>query len=116
LILKVWQTTEARFLAVNPDHPNPPSVCLNRGYAPLCRISALTALIFIEAESNKIGQIHVPSALWASMRQASRVSLTAPIDARIAFLQRDYRHIIEQPEHLIKLLARASPALQHRHI
>ena len=60
--------------------------------------------IFIEAESNKIGQIHVPSALWASMRQASRVSLTAPIDARIAFLQRDYRHIIEQPEHLIKLL------------
>ena len=60
--------------------------------------------IFIEAESNKIGKIHVPSALWASMRQASRVSLTAPIDARIAFLQRDYRHIIEQPEHLIKLL------------
>ena len=61
--------------------------------------------IFIEAESNKIGQIHVPSALWASMRQASRVSLTAPIDARIAFLQRDYFHIIEQPDHLIELLA-----------
>ena len=60
--------------------------------------------IFIEAESNKIGQIHVPSALWSSMRQASRVSLTAPIDARIAFLQRDYRHIIEQPDHLIELL------------
>ena len=39
------------------------------------------------------------------MRQASRVSLTAPIDARIAFLQRDYRHIIEQPDHLIELLA-----------
>ena len=38
------------------------------------------------------------------MRQASRVSLTAPIDARIAFLQRDYRHIIEQPENLIKVL------------
>jgi tRNA 2-selenouridine synthase len=60
--------------------------------------------IFIEAESNKIGQIHIPSALWASMQQASRVNLTAPIDARIAFLQRDYRHIIEQPDHLIKLL------------
>ena len=39
------------------------------------------------------------------MRQASRVSLTAPIEARIAFLQRDYRHIIEQPDHLIELLA-----------
>ena len=60
--------------------------------------------IFIEAESNKIGKIHVPSALWASMRLASRVSLTAPIDVRIAFLQRDYRHIMEQPDHLIELL------------
>ena len=60
--------------------------------------------IFIEAESNKIGQIHVPSALWASMRQASRVNLAAPLNARIAFLQRDYRHIIEQPDHLIELL------------
>ena len=39
------------------------------------------------------------------MRQASRVRLTAPIDARIAFLQRDYRYIIEQPDHLIALLA-----------
>ena len=39
------------------------------------------------------------------MRQASRVNLTAPIDARITFLQRDYRHIIEQPDHLIELLA-----------
>ena len=67
--------------------------------------------IFIEAESNKIGQIHVPSALWASMRQARRVSLTAPIDARIAFLQRDYQHIMEQPDHLIELLA----GLRHRY-
>ena len=33
------------------------------------------------------------------------MSLTAPINARIAFLQRDYRHIIEQPDHLIELLA-----------
>ena len=67
--------------------------------------------IFIEAESNKIGQIHVPSALWASMRQANRVNLTAPIDARITFLQRDYRHIMEQPDHLIGLLA----GLRHRY-
>ncbi len=61
--------------------------------------------VFIEAESNKIGQIHVPSALWASMRKANRVNLTAPINARIALLQSDYRHIIEQPDHLIELLA-----------
>ena len=67
--------------------------------------------VFIEAESNKIGQIHVPAALWASMRQASRVSLVAPIDARIAFLQRDYHHIIEQHENVMELLM----GLRHRY-
>lgn len=60
--------------------------------------------VFIEAESNKIGQIHVPAALWARMCQASRVNLTASIDARIAFLRRDYHHIIAQHDHLMDLL------------
>lgn len=61
--------------------------------------------VFIESESNKIGQIHIPSALWASMRQASRISINAPFEARVAFLQRDYRHIIEKSDNLMQLLS-----------
>ena len=61
--------------------------------------------VFIEAESNKIGQIHIPSSLWAAMRQASRVSIDAPFEARVAFLQRDYSHIIEQNDNLKQLLS-----------
>ena len=61
--------------------------------------------VFVEAESNKIGQIHIPSALWASMRQARRISINAPFEARVAFLQRDYRHIIEKKDHLMQLLS-----------
>ncbi len=64
-----------------------------------------TRPVYIEAESNKIGQVHIPSTLWASMRKALRVTITAPLEARVAFLQRDYRHIIENNENLMRVLS-----------
>ena len=64
-----------------------------------------TRPVYIEAESNKIGQVHIPSTLWASMRKARRVTITAPLAARVAFLQRDYRHIIENNYDLMKILS-----------
>jgi tRNA 2-selenouridine synthase len=92
-------------LGSEPGSPQPAQRLFESRLCAALQNFSIDRPIFIEAESNKIGQIHVPSALWASMQQSSRVSLTAPIDARIAFLQRDYRHIIEQPDHLIELLA-----------
>ena len=67
--------------------------------------------VFVEGESNKIGQIHISADLWASMRKAHRVNITAPLESRVAFLQRDYRHIIENKDNLIELLS----GLRHRH-
>ena len=39
------------------------------------------------------------------MRKALRVTITAPLAARVAFLQRDYRHLIENNDDLMKLLS-----------
>ena len=64
-----------------------------------------TRPVYIEAESNKIGEIHIPSALWAAMRKAVRVTITAPLASRVAFLQRDYHHMIENSDNLIKLFS-----------
>lgn len=61
--------------------------------------------VYIEAESNKIGQVHIPSNLWASMGKALRVTITAPLSARVAFLQRDYNHVIENSDNLTKVLS-----------
>ena len=60
--------------------------------------------VFIEAESNRIGDLHVPRALWHRMRQAPALQVTAPLDARVAFLLADYDHIIAEPERLTPLL------------
>lgn len=60
--------------------------------------------VFIEAESNKVGQIHVPPALWAAMKGTRTLSITAGNAARIAFLIRDYQHIIAEPDRIAPLL------------
>ena len=60
--------------------------------------------VFIEAESNKVGALHIPQALWRCMRNAESVSLSAPVAARVTFLLQDYAHVIAEPERLEPLL------------
>jgi tRNA 2-selenouridine synthase len=67
--------------------------------------------ILVEAESNKIGNIHIPPRFWAAMRNAVTIRVTAPICARVNFLQRDYAHLINHPEFIMPLLSK----LKHRH-
>jgi tRNA 2-selenouridine synthase len=62
-----------------------------------------TRPVFVEAESNKIGQLHIPAALFASMRTAKTARITASLDARVAFLKRDYQHMTDEPERLFPL-------------
>lgn len=59
--------------------------------------------VFIEAESNKIGQLHIPAVLFAAMRVAKTVLITASIPARVAFLRRDYKHMTDAPARLMPL-------------
>jgi tRNA 2-selenouridine synthase len=72
-------------------------------HAVLCGLDPARP-VFIEAESNKVGQIHVPAALWAAMRGAVSVVADTKIEYRVAFLCRDYAHIIAEPARLDPLL------------
>jgi tRNA 2-selenouridine synthase len=60
--------------------------------------------VFIEAESNKVGDCHVPPALWRCMRGAPSIQVTAPLAARVAFLLDDYQHVVAEPSRLDPLL------------
>ena len=61
--------------------------------------------VFIEAESNKIGELHIPRALWHGMRAAPALQVMAPLAARVKFLLADYEHIVVEPERLKPLLS-----------
>ncbi len=64
----------------------------------------LTRPIFTEAESNRIGKIHLPGALWKRLRDAQVVQISLPLAERAQFLLDDYPHFIEQPQRLKTLL------------
>ncbi|MDH2915609.1 MAG: tRNA 2-selenouridine(34) synthase MnmH [Gallionella sp.] len=60
--------------------------------------------VYVEAESNKIGRIALPSALFAMMHQSECLLLEATLEARVKLLQEDYHHFLDQPETLIHKL------------
>ncbi len=46
--------------------------------------------VVVEAESSKVGERLIPPSVWAAMRVASRVRLSAPVAARAWYLARAY--------------------------
>ncbi|OWK38458.1 tRNA 2-selenouridine(34) synthase MnmH [Fimbriiglobus ruber] len=72
----------------------------------LARLEAFdpAATVWVEAESNKIGNRYLPKALWNAMRQAGGVELHMPLAARVRYLIEDYRHLVERPEILLQKL------------
>jgi tRNA 2-selenouridine synthase len=67
------------------------------------------APVLVEAESARIGRLGLPPALWAAMRAAPRIELTAPTAARARYLAREYADIAADPAALAAALARLVP-------
>ena len=62
--------------------------------------------VLIEAESSKVGQINLPSALWKAMGAAPRIALSAPRPHRAAYLLEAYGEITAAPALLEDILTR----------
>lgn len=62
--------------------------------------------VVVEAESSKIGDRMTPPALWAAMRQAPRLALVAPSEARARYLVAAYGEIAQDRAALDEVLCR----------
>ena len=49
-------------------------------------------LVWLEAESNKIGNLHIPTALWSKMKQSPRVHLRVPMAERVRHTLATYQY------------------------
>ena len=49
--------------------------------------------IFVEAESNKIGDLHIPKELWKLMKSSPQIELSATVEKRAKFLVEEYSEI-----------------------
>lgn len=53
--------------------------------------------VYVESESKKVGNLRVPEALIARMRESACLRLEAAPEARIALLLEDYAHFVADP-------------------
>lgn len=60
--------------------------------------------IYLEAESNRIGNVHCPAGLWGALSSAKVTHIDLPIDERIILLREDYPHFQDEPQKLLELL------------
>ncbi|MCT4554335.1 MAG: tRNA 2-selenouridine(34) synthase MnmH [Pelagimonas sp.] len=70
-----------------------------------------TRPVLVEAESSKIGELNLPPALWEAMKHAPWITVSAPLQARAAYLAVAYRDILDDAE---RLRARLQPLRFHR--
>ncbi len=54
--------------------------------------------VWVEAESNKVGRIYLPQALWQKLTQASCIEIRVPLAARVEWILQGYPHLIAHPE------------------
>ncbi|EPX85083.1 tRNA 2-selenouridine synthase [Rubellimicrobium thermophilum DSM 16684] len=65
--------------------------------------------VIVEAEASKVGERALPPSLWAAMRAAPAVLVTAPPEARARFLARGYADLAADREGLEAILRRLVP-------
>ena len=61
--------------------------------------------IYVEAESSKIGNVHIPKTLWAKMIISPRVEIKADLKLRANFLVKDYDYMCDNPDLIYPLLS-----------
>jgi tRNA 2-selenouridine synthase len=62
--------------------------------------------IVVEAEASKVGDRMLPPALWKDMARGPRILLTAPREARAAYLASQYADVVAHPRAFASALAR----------
>lgn len=100
-------------LGVLPGEPQPSQKSFET--ALLAKLLTLdpTRPLYVEAESRKIGNLHVPDALIECIRNGECLNVDATIKARVEFLLKDYDYFLTLPEFLINRLE-ALHSLQSR--
>ena len=60
--------------------------------------------VFVEAESRKIGRLHLPDTLLEGLRDGACIEVEAEFSARVEFLLRDYDYFLVAPRWLTEKL------------
>lgn len=68
-----------------------------------------TRPVLVEAESNRIGTLRLPPALWQAMHAAPRLEIDAPLEARAGWLTSAYADLTQDPALLVQRISALAP-------
>lgn len=105
LDLETLAAHKGSVLGVLPDQPQPGQKAFESALLQSLKTLDSAQPVFVEAESRKIGRLHLPDALIEAIRGAPCVVVDARLTARVDFLLRDYDYFLERPEWLGERLA-----------
>ena len=92
-------------LGAEPSIPQPSQKLFESALAEAFRQLDPNKVVWIESESNKIGNLQVPIALWKLMRSTRQVVISAPLRARTDYILKEYKELTETPAILNKKLS-----------
>lgn len=91
-------------LGVLPGAPQPSQKWFETGLRQALQGFDPARPVYVEAESRKIGKVHVPEALITAIRGGACRVVSASVPARVDFLLRDYDYFLADPEWLVQRL------------
>ena len=96
-------------LGQSPDKPQPAQRMFESRLVKRLREFDRQKPVYIESESRRIGAIHLPDVLVKTMRAARCWKIEAGLEARVEYLQRAYKHFIQNQQALEQALSLLIP-------
>ena len=91
-------------LGGNPDAPQPSQRMFESRLLQALEGINSSRPVWTEAESNRIGKVQCPPALWQALSEAMVFKIELEIDSRARLLKADYPHFLDDPDSLLDIL------------
>jgi tRNA 2-selenouridine synthase len=99
-----------------PSQPQPSQKQFESRIWDVLRRLDPTRPVYVESESKKVGNLRVPEALMARMRNAPCIALQLSLRDRVELLMDEYAHFVADPEDLNQQLERLTALHGHQTI
>ncbi len=96
-------------LGVLPDQPQPAQKGFESALMQVLAGLDPARPVYVEAESRKIGHLHLPDDILNALRQGECLEINATLPARVDFLLGDYDYFLRDPAFLLTSLERLQP-------
>jgi tRNA 2-selenouridine synthase len=84
-------------LGAEPDRPQPSQKAFESLIFEALGHFKAGEPVFVESESKKVGNLHVPDELMQRMRASDCIQIDMPIDQRVRLLCEEYAHFLKDP-------------------